>query len=337
MANASKVYFIKDNFVRKLEHALGKFNLRAWKGKHVAIKLHMGEYGNLNYIRPPIAGKIVEVLKKAGAKPFLFDSTTKYRAKRHTVEDYYDTARRNGFTEETMGCPIVISNSAIEKKGVLFNAGVCREIAEADAMVVLTHCKGHAFSGLGGAIKNLGMGAVDRKTKEACHGKANMVVDLQKCKGCAACVAGCPVNAITVKKGKAVIDYERCWGCAKCFKACPQGAMSPRETMPDAGLANCALAVLNCFEKKNLLFVNVLMDIAKLCDCHGDAALSEMPGIGILASDNILAIDSASVDLINQKFGKDFFDSIGYRDPKQQVEWIEKQGYGKRDYELAVI
>jgi len=337
MANAGKVYFIKTNFVKNLEPALGKFSLSAWKGKSVAVKLHMGEYGNLNYVRPPIAGKIVELLKAAGAKPFLYDSVTKYKAKRYTVGDYYDTARRNGFTEETIGCPIVISDNAIEKKGVLFDAGVCREIAEAGAMVVLTHCKGHAFSGLGGAIKNLGMGAVDRKTKDACHGKANMVVDPQKCKGCAACVDGCPVGAIEVKKGKAAIDYGRCWGCAKCFKACPQGAMSPREIMPDAGLANCALAVLNCFEKKNLLFVNVLMDIAKICDCHGDAALAEMPGIGILASDNILAIDNASIDLINQKFGKDFFDSIGYRDPKQQIEWLEKHGYGKRDYELAGI
>ncbi len=331
------VYFIKDNFIKKLGHALQKFPLSNWRGKNVAVKLHMGEYGNLNYVRPPIAGKVVEVLKGAGAKPFLFDSTTKYKVKRYTVEDYHDTARKNGFTEETMGCPIVISNNGVEKEGKLFKVNISKEIAEADAMLVLSHCKGHPFTSLGGAIKNLGMGAVDRETKTLCHDKAKMVVDLDKCIGCRACLGVCPVKAITMKDSKAVIDYERCWGCAKCFKACKQGAMSPRELMPDSALASCALAVLKCFEKKDLLFVNVLMDISEMCDCHGDAMLGKIPNIGFLVSDNILAIDSASADLINSASGKDFFDSIGYRDPKLQVKWLEEQGYGKSDYNLVEI
>ena len=333
----SNVYFAKDHFLEKMATALRKFPLSNWRGKSVAVKLHMGEYGNLNYIRPPIAGKIVDVLKEAGAKPFLFDSTTKYKVKRHTVEDYYDTARRNGFTAETMGCPIVISNNAVQKQGKLFPVGVSKEIAEADAMLVLTHCKGHAFTALGGAIKNLGMGCIDTKTKKACHDKANMVVDLKKCIGCGACIKVCPVNTITVRNKKAVIDYERCWGCAKCFKACKQGAMSPKELMPDIALASCTLPVLECFEKKDLLYVNVLMSIGAMCDCHGDATLAEMPDIGILVSDNILAIDAASIDLINKKFGKDFFDWCGFRSPFQQIEWLEQQGCEQREYKLADV
>ena len=330
-------YFIKDNFIAKLGTALQKFDLSRLRGTRVAVKLHMGEYGNLNYVRPVIAGKVVEVLKEAGAKPFLYDSTTKYKVKRYTVEDYYDTARRNGFTEETMGCKIVISNNGVQKDGKLFKVGVSKEIAEADAMLVLSHCKGHPFSSFGGAIKNLGMGCVDRATKQLCHDKARMVVDLGKCIGCAVCAKACPVNAIEIKGKKAVIDLDRCWGCAQCFKACPENAYSPMELMPDAALASCALAVLECFDKKDLLFVNVLMGIARLCDCHGDALLGEMPDIGLLVSDNILAIDSASVDLINKKFGRDFFDAIGYRDPLLQVKWLEEQGCGKREYELREI
>jgi len=332
-----EVYFIRDNFLENLQSALKKFPLQRWSGKSVAVKLHMGEYGNLNYVRPPIAGKIVETLKAAGAKPFLYDSTTKYKVKRYTVQDYYETARRNGFTQETVGCPIVISNSAVVKEGRLFNVGVSKEIAEADAMLVLSHCKGHPFTSMGGAIKNLGMGAVDRDTKRIAHDKAKMVVDLEKCTGCSLCVERCPVEAIEIKDGKAVIDYEKCWGCAKCFKVCRQGAYSPRELMPDVALANCALAVLKCFEKSDLLYVNVLMDISAMCDCHGDARLGEMPDIGLLVSDNILAVDSASADLINKTFGRDFFDAIGYRDPKLQIQWLEEQGYGKRGYKLVVL
>lgn len=332
-----KVYFVKNNFLEKLGSALGRFDLSNWNGKKVAIKLHMGEYGNLNYVRPPIVGKIVEVLKEAGALPFLFDSITLYKDKRFTVEDYFETARKNGFTEETVGCPIVISNNSILKQGILFPVNVIKEICEADAMLVLSHCKGHAFSGLGGAIKNLGMGAVDQETKKMCHDKANMVVDLKKCIGCAECVKGCPVSAIAIKDKKAVIDYEKCWGCAACFKTCTKNAMHPKAFMPDAALASSALAVLECFEKKNLLFVNVLMSISRVCDCHGSASLGEMSDVGILVSDNILTIDNASVDLINKQYGKDFFEAIGYRNPKQQIQWLEQQEYGKADYQIVEI
>ena len=332
-----KVYLARDHFLEKLGHAISRFGLSHWQGKRVAVKLHMGEYGNLNHVRPAIAGKIVEVLREAGAKPFLFDSVTLYKNRRHSVEDYFDTARRNGFTDETMGCPIVISNDSVPKQGRLFPVNVSKEVAEADAMLVLSHCKGHAFSGLGGAIKNLGMGAVDRETKKLCHDSANMVVNREKCIGCAACVPKCPVSAIKVKAGKAAIDYGLCWGCASCFKECRQNALSPKKAMPDAGLASCALSVLECFERQNLLFVNVLMDISRVCDCHGDASLGEVPGIGILVSDNILAIDNASIDLINKRFGSDFFEAIGYRDPKQQIRWLEQQGYGKADYQVVEV
>ncbi len=331
----SKVFFIKDNFLPKLGNALQKFDLSAWKGKKVAIKLHMGEYGNLNYVRPPIAGKIVEVLKEAGAEPFLIDSATLYKAERHTPKKYLETARKNGFTEETMGCPVLASNTSVPKDGRLFPAGVIKEIAEADAMLVLTHAKGHAFSALGGAIKNLGMGAVDRSTKMACHDKANMQVSLEKCIGCGACVKVCPVNAISIKNEKASVSV-RCWGCGKCFKACPQKAMSPKEFLSDHGLASCALAVLECFGKKDLLFVSILMDICDVCDCHGDAPFARVQNIGFLLSQNILAIENATVDLI-LKESPGFFDRLGYRDPKQQIEWLEKEGCGKPDYELEEV
>ena len=332
----SKVFFIKHNFLSKLERALQKLDLASLKGKRVAIKLHMGEYGNLNYIRPPIAGKIVEVLKKAGAEPFLIDSTTLYRAKRFTPKGYLDTARRNGFTEETVGCPIVISNEPVQKEGKLFQVGVIKEIAEADALLVLTHCKGHMFSGLGGAIKNLGMGAVDSKTKKVCHSKGFPLIDLQKCIGCGGCEKSCDFGAISIKEGKAQVNYSACWGCLKCMKACPEKAISPKECLPDHALASSALSVLECFDKKDLLFVNILTDISAKCDCASNAPFASVQNIGFLVSQDILAIENASVDLI-LKQSPGFFDKLGYRGPKQQIDWLEKQGYGRPDYELEEV
>lgn len=329
-----RTFLIEDDLLPNLGKTLQEFGLGNWKGKSVAVKLHMGEYGNLNYVRPPIAGKVVEVLKEAGAKPFLIDSTTLYRQKRFTPEDYLDTARRNGFTEETIGCPIKVSNTSVQKKGRLFPVNVIKEVAEADALLVLSHCKGHAFSGLGGAIKNLGMGCVDTATKKESHSVGHPLVNAENCIGCGDCEKACDFSAISMKGGKASVNYDSCWGCAKCIKACKHNALSPKKFLPDHALANCALSVLECFDRKDLLFVNVLMDISARCDCYSNAPSAQIPNIGILVSDSVLAADNASADLILERAGQDFFKKLGYRNPKQQVEWLEKQGYGNAAYKL---
>ncbi len=97
------------------------------------------------------------VLKELGLKPFLFDSVVLYSGSRDTKEKYYATAKKHGFTEEKIGCPIVISDKGVDVKTDNLTAHVCKELAEADGMLVVSHVKGHCCYGFGGAIKNLGM------------------------------------------------------------------------------------------------------------------------------------------------------------------------------------
>jgi len=322
-----KVFLVKNDFFPGLEKAFSDFGYKKrFAGKSVAVKLHFGERGNLNYVRPALVSKIVELLKAAGAKPFLFDSLTKYHAKRFTEKEHLETARLNGFSEQTMGCPIIIGNSGKKVKGKIIPVEVCREIAEADAMLVLTHCKGHAFSALGGAIKNLGMGCVSQETKGALHDAGQPVLVAENCIGCGECEKACDFEAIEVKNGKANFNYDSCWGCGMCVAACKQNALK-QGIAPEHLLASAALEVLNCFKKENLLFVNVLMSIAARCDCYDGEAGAIMRDIGIIFSDNIAAIDAASVELINKSFGKDFFASLGYRSPLEQVKWLEQNGF----------
>ena len=74
-----KIFLIQDNFLDNIENALHRIKIRnIEKGDRVVIKVHMGEYGNLNYVRLPIVGKVVEVVKKIGGKAFLFDTLTLY-------------------------------------------------------------------------------------------------------------------------------------------------------------------------------------------------------------------------------------------------------------------
>ncbi|MDR0341053.1 MAG: 4Fe-4S binding protein [Mycoplasmataceae bacterium] len=54
--------------------------------------------------------------------------------------------------------------------------------------------------------------------------KAN--INVKKCVGCGSCCNVCPVDAITMEKGKATIDKNKCIGCGACTSVCPFGAIS---------------------------------------------------------------------------------------------------------------
>lgn len=102
---ASKVYFTNlrtnanTNLLDKLERLCIRAGLLSYelKGQFVAIKLHFGEPGNLAYIRPNFAGRLVDLLKKQGAKPFLTDCNTLYSGRRSNAVDHVDAAMENGF------------------------------------------------------------------------------------------------------------------------------------------------------------------------------------------------------------------------------------------------
>ena len=111
----TNVILIKNNFLENLRNVASKKKFSP--NDRIAIKVHMGEYGNITHVRPQIVGAVVEELKKMGTKPFVFDTPTLYKGSRDTPEKYYESARKNGFIEETIGCPIIISDEGVKVKG----------------------------------------------------------------------------------------------------------------------------------------------------------------------------------------------------------------------------
>jgi uncharacterized Fe-S center protein len=330
----SKVIFVKKEDIHKFSEAL-KIELKDFFPKNgiIAVKLHMGEATNKNYVSPDIVKKVVDVLKDLGVKPFLFDSTTRYPSKRYTVEDYIKTARANGFSKETMGCDVVISNeSGADVKTKNLTVKVCKPLAHAHDILVLSHVKGHPNCGIGGAIKNLGMGGVCRKTKADVHSISQPVFK-GECKLCGTCVEVCRNKAVSLGKEKAEFDYDACGGCGKCIVYCPYKALKPKKEMFDELLAEAAEAVVR---NKKVYYVNVLLKIAKLCDCFkGDAGGIVCPDIGILLGTDPVAIDKASVDLIDKTMKQeDFFKSIHKKSPLLQIKAAESLGMGSQEYSL---
>lgn len=324
-----KVYFIK-NF-KKLGPLLEElFSFQ--EGNEVAIKLHMGERYNSNYVRPEIAKEIVESLKKRGGKPFLFDTNVAYgTGGRTSVKDHIETARDNGFDF----CEIRIGEKGVKIKtsGKLGEVGIAEELQKAKYMIVLSHVKGHCDAGFGGAIKNLGMGGAIKGEKSRCHSLSKPVLDKGKCTGCEVCQNLCHVSAITPDNGKIKIDYNECHGCGVCIRNCNQEALRPKLGFLTEFLAEVTEGVLRTFERGNAVYINVLEKITKYCDCVPSSEVI-CPDIGILVSKDIVAIEKASIDLINEKVGFNLFKETNKIDPSEQIEAAEKFKLGKRGYVL---
>jgi hypothetical protein len=331
------VYLIKEhllcNLSKTVASELSKMNI---KGKKVAIKAHMGEYGNLNYLRPPIIGAVVEEIKKAGGKPFLFDTPVAYPGSRDTAEKYKNTARRNGFTEETIGCPVIISEDYVPLKSkYISNAQASKEMMEADAIVVISHFKGHPLSSYGAAIKNIGMGGFSKETKGETHAAAKTKV-VGECIGCGACVNACPEKAISIENGRAKVHNSKCFGCGTCVDVCPKKAIAIKTVHLGKTLAELTSLVLKKFGPKEVLFVNVLMDIADMCDCDSGNTKIVAPNLGILVSHNIVAVDKASLDLVN-KATNDSFAKIYHADINLQDNSATEFGLGDGKYKIVEV
>ncbi len=146
-------------------------------GDLVAVKMHFGEPGNGRYVRPIFPVLLVEALKALGARPFVTDTAVLYRSPRHQAYDYYEVARRNGFTAEVLGCPVIISGGLgdrsvrveVDNPLRLAEVGVSQDIYDADVLISLAHVTLHLQFPIGAALKNVGMGSVDVATKLALH------------------------------------------------------------------------------------------------------------------------------------------------------------------------
>jgi uncharacterized Fe-S center protein len=253
-----------------------------------------------------------------------------YPGGRNTVEKYEKTAAEHGFTEEKIGCPIVISNEFETIKTEHLNVEVCKPLIKADGLLVLSHVKGHMCSGFGGAIKNLGMGGVSKKTKSDIHNFANPVF-AGDCTGCGTCVEICPVKTISLKDNKAHFNYSGCWGCGQCITACPSNVLKPKIASFDTLIAEGASAVL---KNRKAFFINVIKDITKLCDCCSNPGGIILDDIGIVMGKDIVAVEKASLDLINKKAGKDIFKELHTKSPLNHIKEAQKLGLGSLEYSL---
>ena len=332
------------------------------KGDKVAIKLHFGEEGNIAFIPPPLVRVIVEAVKSKGGKPFLTDANTLYSGVRHNAVDHLETALKNGFSYATVGAPVIIADGLsgadyvnVEVNGKHFDqVKISSAIHYADAIISVSHVKGHELFGFGGTLKNLGMGCGCPAGKQAMHSGMVPTVDEEMCTACGVCIKRCPQEAITRKENKkAYIHEERCIGCGECVAFCPVSAIPANWETSEADLqertAEYAWGVLK--EKKGKSgFINFIMNVSPDCDCASWNDVPIVSDLGIMASTDPVAIDQASVDLVTRApviensvlggkagAGDDKFRAVHDRDSAHILRHGEYLKMGSRNYVLKKV
>ena len=330
-------------------------------GDRVAVKMHFGERGGHGYIRTPFIGKIVQKVKEYSGIPFLTDTNTLYVHKRHNAIDHLETAAISGFTNETVGAPIIIADGltgndqeTIKIKGNYFKEiFIGSAIYHSDFIIAATHLTGHPLAGFGGAIKNLAMGGASIKGKFLQHSEFLPRVDEDLCRLCGTCIESCGFNAI--KKGKDSIYFieENCTGCGECIGICKYGAIKPRfpgeSKKLQEKMVEYVMGIRNQ-KKKKIVYINFLIDITPGCDCYSLSNSPIVPDLGILLSGDPIAVDRASVDLVNsapfnplwsvknKTDSKDKFKVI-YKniDWNCQLDYGQQMGIGNKEYKIIKI
>jgi uncharacterized Fe-S center protein len=281
------------------------------KGDLVAVKLHVGELGNPYYVQPFFVHDIVRRVKEAGGKPFLTDSNTYYHAQRNNAYDHMVTALTNGFNM----APFIVADGlrsenyrTVKTQGILKEIEVSGAIAEADAMIVVSHDKGHELSGFGGAIKNLGMGCASRAGKLRQHRTVGLEIDTSKCTGCGKCKETCEMDLPEIIEGKARNTSPLCMRCPMCIETCPMEAIRfvDKQNLGRA-LASAAYGVLSTFKRDKVSYVSFAKDITEYCDCLSGPGKVVMDDVGIFASDSPVSIDAAFLNMIDYKVFNDAY------------------------------
>ena len=286
---SANVYFsrkITPEKVLELYKTLGK----ELSGK-VAVKVHSGEKGNQNFLRPDFWKPVIDYVGGT-----VVECNTAYDGARNTTKRHRELIKEHGWTDyfafdlldaEGPDLELEIPNGKKINKNF-----VGKNIVNYDSMLVLSHFKGHPMGGYGGAIKQLSIGVASSFGKAYIHG------------------VGKPEDIWTS-------DHD-----------------SFLEAMADA-----ASSVVDYF-KGNIVYVNVMKNMSVDCDCCAVAEDPCIGDIGILVSDDPIAIDQACIDLVyacSDPGKPHLIERIESRNGIHTVEAAADLGFGTREYNLIEV
>ena len=167
----SKVYFTKEINPSSLVKLYNELGIKL-EGK-VAVKVHSGEKGNQNFLKPSFMKEIINYVNGT-----VVECNTAYEGSRDTTEKHIETMKTHGWSD-LFNIDILDSKEDIELSipdgKVIKKNYVGKNIENYDSLLILSHFKGHPMGGYGGALKQLSIGFASSKGKRYIHcvGKEN--------------------------------------------------------------------------------------------------------------------------------------------------------------------
>lgn len=163
----SKVYFTKSITPKKVTE-LYKLLGRSLEG-NIAVKIHSGEVGNQNFLKPDFWEDIINYVDGT-----VVECNTAYEGRRNTTEKHLDTLKKHGwidyFTVDLLDAQGPDMELDIPGGKRITKNYVGKNLAKYDSLLVLSHFKGHPMGGYGGALKQLSIGIASSYGKAHIHG-----------------------------------------------------------------------------------------------------------------------------------------------------------------------
>jgi uncharacterized Fe-S center protein len=369
---SSKVFFgtarqarldAKETLPAKLDLILNELHLRDRVNKEtVVIKMHTGNNMIYSTIHPVFVRRVVQAIKDGGGKPFVVDVN-------------WDTAgaETRGYSTEVLGCPVYPAAGPDEKyfyehertfKNIK-SWKVSGLIQDSSFMVNFAHVKGHPSCSFGAAFKNIALGCMAGNTRGQMHDA--MHYDQywfpEKCPDKSVMqqiVDACPHNGVVIDKNdpnQLHMHFEECNQCGRCLKFAPEGSLKIDAVNFHSFQEACAISVdtvLSTFAPGKVTHLNLATHMTPVCDCFGFTSMPILPDAGVFGSDDIVALDQATLDVIaktrliednipttmevHTREGHPFRWLHGpHKDPYKVTEYGEKLGLGTRDYELVDV
>lgn len=307
--------------------------------KRVGIKVHFGEHGNRNHLRPEFVRAAAVATSYYNLQPVVIETTALYRGRRQEATDHLKLAREHGFTIESVLAPLEILDGRHGEKSysvpldsaLVPAARLAQGLRRIRYIINLAHFKGHMVAGFGGAIKNLAMGLAAKAGKLEMHSQSKPWIDGEKCSSCGDCVDYCPHDAINFVQYVAQIG-SGCTGCGGCLAICKQNAIkfdwdAGSETV-QLKMVEYARAVL---QEREAVHLNFCLNVTPNCDCMTRTEKPVTPDVGVFGSLDPVACEQAAWDCVSARL-RPVWPQLN---PELLLEAAARHGLGTREHQVV--
>ncbi len=326
----------------------------------LALKINLSELGYLHYPQPVLVATLFKELRSRGIRPVITDSGSLFKGSRFNGFDWTNTALVSGFSPgETFDNQVLLAGGYTNEEGRFFESegehlgGVelGSLLTDTGSLAVLSHVTAHPLLGLAGAMYNLGMGLLTMTGKSRVHSFLEIEYEEEKCNNCLACLPYCPTGAIAAADSKISFHPDICNGCLGCFMTCPESAFRVKpegiQDFQECVVEAAHTAVRNL--RGGAFFINLLTSVTPQSDEYPFSDIPFIPDMGILASEDPVAVDWVTYQMITRspgvpgsiaetlnvlEKGRDKLQAVTGQDPAHWIQYAETMNLGSRECEF---